>query len=194
MKDYVHIVSKASFLEIKPVGAIGRMILNGQYIDLDYTEKFFTILETLKAKYPAKTVKPVVVAGPVAPVVSVQERITESARTIAGDVEGAIDEYLTNGTEFSMKSFLIGKQVSGVVAKKIGSMFEPRLKELDEAILGKDPQLKEGYGHYTKRGLKQYAEFIRQIIADCNQQVVSAKAQRKPRARTVSLQPLSSRR
>lgn len=184
MKDYAYALSKASFLEVRPIAVVGRLILNEQHVDLHYVEKLFTELETLKRVYVK--VKPKVdVAVAAAPTVSVQDRILEAAHTAAGDVEGAIDDYLTSGTEFSMKSLLIGKQISGVVAKKIGSIFEPRLQELEEAIEGKCPQLKEAYSHYTKRGLKQYAEFMRQIIADCNQQVVSAKAQRKPRARKV---------
>ena len=184
MKDYAYAVSKATFLEIRPIAVIGRLIINEQYVDIGYLEKLFTELESLKRVYVK--VKPkvdVVVAA--APTLSVQERILEAAHTAAGDVEGAIDDYLTDGTEFSMKSLLIGKQISGVVAKRIGAIFEPRLQEIEEAIEGTCPQLKEGYSQYTKRGLKQYAEFMRQIIADCNQQVVSAKAQRKPRARKV---------
>jgi hypothetical protein len=43
--------------------------------------------------------------------------------------------------------------------------------------------LKEGYSQYTRRGLKQFADFVRQIVVDCNQHAVSTKAARKPRAR-----------
>lgn len=185
MKDCAQIVSKASFLEIRPIGAIGRMIDNGQFIDLDCMEKFFSEIEKLKAKYPAKVKAVAVSQGVAAPVVSVQERIAESAHNLAGEVEGAIDEYLSEGTEFSMKSFLASKQVSGVVAKKIGSLFKNTVKELQLAVGGKDAQLVEGYSQYTKRGLKQYLQLIEQIVADCEQQVVSAKAVRKPRARKV---------
>lgn len=185
MKDAAYALSKATFLEIKPIGVLGRLIMREQHVDLDYLQKLFESVEQLKKKYTKP--KPVaavqqpqrVVAAPA----TVQERITESARALIGDVEGALDEYATVGTDFSMKSFLVGNQVSGVVAKKIGEFYATRLAEIEEAIGGADPQLKEGYSNYTKRGLRQFAEFLRQLIADCNQQVVSAKAQRKPRAR-----------
>jgi hypothetical protein len=114
---------------------------------------------------------------------SIQDRIAESARQLAGEVDNAIDQYTTDGTEFSMKNFLLTNQVSAVVAKKIGSFYEPLVKQLDEAVAGKCAQLKEGYGQYTKRGLRQFADFVRQIVVDCNQHAVSAKAARKPRAR-----------
>lgn len=185
MKDASYALSKAQFLEVRSIGVIGRLVEREQHVDLDTLQNIFTRLEELKKKYIKPRAAPTKATGAAIPTPSIQERILDSARNLAGDVEGAIDEYLVNGTEFSMKAFLLGNQVSGVVAKKIGSFFEGRVKELDEAISGKDPQLKEGYSNYTKRGLKQYADFMRQIVADCNQQVVSAKVQRKPKARKV---------
>ena len=179
MKDAAYALSKASFLEIRSIGSIGRLIMREQYIELDYVQRTFERIEELKAKY----IKPKAAAAKDGVVLSVQERIVQTARDLGGDIEGAIDDYVLNGTEFSMKNFLLSKQVSGVVAKKIGEFYKPLLAELEEAIEGKCPQLKEGYSHYTKRGLKAYAEFIRQIVVDCNQQAVSAKTQRKPRAR-----------
>lgn len=184
MKDAAYALSKADFLEVRSIGSLGRLIMREQYMDLDYVQRLFERIEALKQKYIKPKAAPVVVKdGAVVPVLSIQERIVQTARDLAGDVEGAIDDYLTDGTEFSMKNFLLSRQVSGVVAKKIGEFYKPLLAELEEAIEGKCPQLKEGYSHYTKRGLKAYAEFIRQIVVDCTQQAVSAKAQRKPRAR-----------
>lgn len=185
LKEYAYAVSKASFLEVRMIGVIGRLIRRQQHVDIADTMKVLERLVELGAKYKKVVAPKAQQAQSVIPAPSIQDRIIETARTHAAEVEGAIDEYITNGTEFSMKSYLLGNQVSGVVAKKIGTMFERRLAELEEAQLGKCPQLKEAYGHYTKRGLRQFTDFIRQIIADCNQQVVSAKAQRKPRARKV---------
>jgi len=182
VKDTTYLLSKASFSDIRPIGVIGRLVMRDQYVDLNTLESLLVSIEKLQVKY-ARPKPAAVTIQSTGQTISVQDRINESARVAAGEVEGAIDDYLINGTEFSMKSFLLSKQVSGVVAKKIGAMFEGVLAELDEAIAGKDVQLKEGYGQYTKRGLKAYAEFMRQIVADCNQQAVSAKAQRKPRAR-----------
>ena len=41
----------------------------------------------------------------------------------------------------------------------------------------------EGYSNFTKRELKKFAEFVEQIITDCNQMVQTAKANRAPRKR-----------
>ena len=48
---------------------------------------------------------------------------------------------------------------------------------------GDDEQLTEGYSYLTRRELKKFAEFVEEIIADCQQQVQTAKANRAPRKR-----------
>lgn len=185
MKDAAHAIGKADFAEIRMIGALGRLAQRGSHLDLDHMQRVFEQIESLKTKYAKTKLAPVIATKPGNPIVpqTVQERIAETAHNHAGEVEGAVDAYLKEGTAFSMKSFLLQNQVSGVVAKRIGSIFEPRVKELEEALSGEDEQLKEGYALYGKRKLKQYTELMRQIVADCNQQAVSAKAKRKPRAR-----------
>jgi hypothetical protein len=187
LKDYIYAASKASFLEIKGIGVIARLIRRGQHIDINDMMKTLERLEAIKAKYPKtlsveKKSAAVVSTAPV----TIQERIAETASKFAADVDEQIDNFVVNpSASFSMKSFLVGNSVSGVVAKKIGSKYERLAQELDEALKGKDPQLKEGYGFLTKVQLRKFHELVRSIIADCNQQVVSAKVARKPKARKV---------
>lgn len=184
MKQYTHAINKADFLEIRNIGSIGRLVLTGQYVDLNDIEKIAIRLEDLKAKYPNTT--PVKAKTVTTVPVSIQERIMEQARTLGGDFEGAVDEFLAGGKEdFSAKSYLLTNQVSGAVAKKIGEMFKPIAAELAEAVAGKDAQLKEAYSNVPKSKLKKLAAFVQSFVDDCLQQTVSAKAQRKPRARKV---------
>lgn len=181
MKDTAYALSKADFIEIRMIGVLGRLIMRHQFVDLDHAERLFTRIEHIKTTYikPKSSSSTTSTATPM----TVQERIMESARSLASSVDGAIDDFVKTGEPFSMKSFLLQNQVSGVVSKKIGEFYKPMVAELDQAVAGKDDQLKVGYSNFTKRGLKQFAEFIRQIVADCDQQVVSAKVHRKPRAR-----------
>lgn len=185
LKQYLHAVSKADFLEVKMIGAIGRLVRREQFVDIKDTLRVLERLEELNHKYQKP--KQVVVEsskGPVTVSPSIQDRIMEQARTHAAEVDNEIDVFVAaRKSDFSMKSFLLSKQISGVVAKKIGSFYDRQAKELEEAIRGNDDQLVEGYAHFTKTQLKKYLDFVQQIIADCNQQAVSAKAMRKPRAR-----------
>lgn len=183
LKQYLYSVQKADFLEIKAIGALARLIRREQYVAISDSMAILDRLESLAKKYrkPIKAVeaKTTTVVGP-----SIQDRILDQARTHAAEVDGALDEFVTVGkSEFSMKSYLLSKQISGVVAKKIGSFYGSLAKELEETIAGNDDQLTEGYSHMTTRQLKKYLEFVQTIVADCTQQAVSAKSMRKPRTR-----------
>jgi hypothetical protein len=119
-------------------------------------------------------------------VVNIQDRIAETVSRFASDVDDQIDQFVKGtGSGFSMKSFLTGNSISGVIAKKIGAKYDRLAQELEEALKGKDLQLKEGYSFLTKVELRKFHEMVKSIIADCNQQVVSAKVARKPKARKV---------
>lgn len=187
LKDYIYAASKASFLEIKGIGVVARLIRRGQYVDINDMMKTLERLEAIKVKYP-KTVsveKKVAATVSAAPV-TIQERIAETASKFAADIDDQIDQFVIDkSNNFSMKSYLVGNSVSGVVAKKIGAKYERLAQELDEALKGQDPQLKEGYGYFTKVQLRKFHEMVKTIIADCSQQVVSAKVARKPKARKV---------
>ena len=123
-------------------------------------------------------------------VVSIQQRMEEKAHELAGEIEGAIDEFVaTKKSDFSAKNYLLSKQVAAPIAKRIGEFYVNTSRELREAIEGKDAQLVEGYSNFTKRDLKKFADFIDQIIADCNQAVQTAKANRAPR-RTKPVSPI----
>jgi hypothetical protein len=51
----------------------------------------------------------------------------------------------------------------------LGSVFSNTLKEIQEAIAGKDPELTESYSCYTRRTLRQMTEFCQSIADLCNQ-------------------------
>jgi hypothetical protein len=116
-------------------------------------------------------------------VISIQERMENKAHEYAGEIEGAIDDFILNEckSEFSTKNYLLANQVSGPVAKRIGELFNKLSEELKEVISGKDSELAEGYSNFNKRELKRFSEFVDGIISDCNQMVQTAKANRTPR-------------
>ena len=118
-------------------------------------------------------------------VISIQQRMEEKAHDLAGEIEGAIDDFVLNGckSDFSTKNYLLSNQVAGPIAKRIGELFVGTAQEIEEAIAGTDEQLVEGYSHFNKRELKKFSEFLQGIIADCQQMVQTAKANRAPRKR-----------
>jgi hypothetical protein len=118
-------------------------------------------------------------------VVSIQQRMEDTARKWAAEIDGAIDDFVLSKckSDFSTKNLLLSNNVSGPIAKRIGEFYVSTLNEIREAHAGTDEQLTEGYSNFTKRELKKFGDFVEQIIADCNQMVQTAKVNRAPRKR-----------
>lgn len=185
-KDAMYGVSKAFDYEMKQIGVIGRLVARGQYVSVEDIERVSNRIDELKDKYKKEqsVVEDTTVVRAVP--VSIQERITEAARNHAGEIDNAIDTFVTTkSSEFSAKSYLLSNEISGAVSKRIGDFYQPLVRELEEAVRGKDEQLNEGYSHFTTSELKKFVGFVKGIVADCTQQAVSARSQRKPRARKV---------
>jgi hypothetical protein len=118
-------------------------------------------------------------------VISIQRRMEEKAHALAGEIDGAIDDFMLNDRRsvFSTKNYLLTNQVAGPIAKRIGDMYTPLIQELRNAYEGNDDQLVEGYSHFTRRELKRFIDFVDGIISDCQQMVQTSKANRAPRKR-----------
>jgi hypothetical protein len=181
-KAEVLAINKANDYELRQLAIICRLKSRGQYLSEKHQQFIEDAVAELIVKHSAPTKKAVVADKPTN-VISIQDRIEDKARDLAGEIEGAIDEFILNKTEFSTKNFLLANTVAAPIAKKIGDIFVPKLNELNEVIDGLDKQLVEGYSNFTKRDLKALVKFIEQIIADCQQQVQTAKATRAPRKR-----------
>ncbi len=183
-KAEVIAINRATDYEIRQLAIISRLATRNQYLSDKHVAFINDTANDLVQKYKVIKEKKEEVIKPTN-VISIQDRIDEKARELAGEIEGAIDDFITNDctSDFSTKNFLLANSVAATIAKRIGDMFVPTLDEIRETIDGEDKQLVEGYGNFTKRQLKAYAKFLEQIIADCQQQVQTAKANRAPRKR-----------
>jgi len=175
-------------------GILARMIEGGSVLlenEMRHlTEKTETLLAQIQKRQKSQDVqdkKDAAAAKAALPsnVISIQQRMEDKAHDVAGEIEGAIDDFILAGCkgDFSAKNYLMANQVAGPIAKRVGDLFVKTSNELHEALAGDDEQLVEGYSNFTKRELKRFAEFVDTIIADCNQMVQTAKANRAPRKR-----------
>ena len=183
-KPAVLAINKASDSEVRQLAIICRLADREQYLSEKHLQFITDTADSLISKYKIVKEKKVVVVES-APIVSIQQRMEEKAHELAGEIEGAIDDFVTSKGKviFSTKNFLLANQVAAPIAKRIGELFIGTSNELHEALAGEDEQLVEGYSNFTKRELKKFAEFVDGIIADCQQQVQTAKANRAPRKR-----------
>ena len=184
LKTAVVALNSATDFELRSLAFLCRFSMRGQELEEKELAHITKMIKDLSVKY--KKTKEKVVVKDVAvsvPKPSVQERMAELASTHAAEFDGAIDDFIKEKTEFSAKHYLKSHYVSSPVAKRIGEKYTRLVAELQEALAGEDAQLVEGYKFLSKRELKKFLSFVESIVADCTQQVQSAKTARAPRIR-----------
>jgi len=121
------------------------------------------------------------------PVPTIQDRLKEKTREIAGEVEGWIDDfYLSRKTAQpkSVEEFVNLFKASELKAPHVRFMhtiFERRAKEIELAVEGKDKDLLEGYSNFTKPELKKFSQFHKNLLGACVMMQEVAKVERAPR-------------
>lgn len=183
-KNEVLALNKASDYDVRQIGIMCRLLTNGNILSDEHMALLESRVTILVAKHKeVKQTKKVV--DDIAPLVSIQDRMDEKARELAGEIEGAIDDFVLNGckSSFSTKNYLLSQSVSAPIAKRIGDSFVKLFNELADAINQEDDQLVEGYSNFSKKELKAFHKFVGEIVDDCQQMVQTAKAGRTPRKR-----------
>jgi hypothetical protein len=183
-KNEVLALNKASDFDVRQIGIMCRLLSNGNTLSDEHMALLESRVAVLVAKHNVvKEVKKEAVAP--TNVISIQERMDEKARELAGEIEGAIDEFvLSKGkTTFSAKNYLLAQAVSAPIAKRIGDSFVKLYNELADVINQEDDQLIEGYSNFSKKELKAFHKFVGEIVDDCQQMIQTAKADRAPRKR-----------
>jgi len=183
-KREVIAINKAGDYDVRQLGVLCRLVSNGNTLSEDHMQTIDNLVKHIISKeaLPQKIKEDKTVIVPVA-TPSIQDRMDEKAHELAGEIEGAIDDFVTNKASFSAKNYLAANQVAAPIAKRIGELFSRRIPEVKQALDGDDDQLVEGYSNFTKRELKKYLAFLEEIVSDCQQQVQTAKANRAPRKR-----------
>ena len=122
-----------------------------------------------------------------APIVSIQDRVRESAYKMTEEIEDAIESFQTDPEAFDPKAFkmlnlLKGKEVKAAHARIIKGFYSRDLAELEDLASGNgDEQLKEGYSHRSKKQIKNMIVFYQEIMSACDMLAQEAKVNRAPR-------------
>jgi hypothetical protein len=119
-------------------------------------------------------------------VISIQDRLREKAREVAGEVEGWIDDFCVNkkSTVKSVEDFVNlfkGAELKSPHMRYVRDIFENRVSEITQAAEGKDKDLIEAYSNFTKSELKKYAQFFQNLFKACDMMQEVAKVERAPR-------------
>jgi hypothetical protein len=123
-------------------------------------------LATIKMKTRQKMSKRSKNANPDSPTISIKERIETQIHELVGDIERQIDFIFENPETkktdwFRIDKWLIASKVKGPQSDAILKKIKGDLNELQDALDGSCPQLKEGFDFLTKKNLRR--------IVDCFQ-------------------------
>jgi hypothetical protein len=116
---------------------------------------------------------------------TIQDRLAEKFSEAMGEIEGAIDDFITEGKDVKAFHILSTANVAVQYASKVVDIIQPRIAEMNELLEGKDGQLMEAYKHLGKREVKAYIKMYETIINDAMAYKTSkiatrAKPKRKP--------------
>jgi len=120
-----------------------------------------------------------------APVVTIQDRVRESACQMTEDIENVIDQWIIDKEKFDPKAFKIagllrGKSVKAAHARIIKGFYETSLAEFTEVLTKEcEEQLAEAYNHVSKKNLKKMHDFLISLMAACDQIIDEAKLTKK---------------
>jgi hypothetical protein len=124
---------------------------------------------------------------------SIQERTRDAALAMTEEIEKAIDSFGNDPENFDPKAFKVlsllkSQQAKAGHARIIRDFYAKSLAELEEAAGPKpDEQIKEGYSHLSKKQMKSFIQFLKEIETACTMLMEEAKVNRAPRkAKTIS--------
>lgn len=177
---YLKILKNAPSWEFNAIGTTARILSLEGNLPEEYKERMNKRIAALVVKYNSVKEEKIEIASP-KNAISIQDHINEKTSNLIGEIEGAIDDFSENDTEFVIGDFMRKYNIKPMIAKRIAEKFRPLYAELFDAIKGKDDQLKEAYKIHKKSKLKAMAEFVKSIIAGCETQIVALKQIRKPR-------------
>ena len=140
------------------------------------------IQEILTAHEPEVAV---VEAVPVVAKPNIQDRLREKVSECAGELDGMFDEFVVAGAKMSAdyKPIMVirGLNVAPQMISNIADIWKTKLEEFETVIEGKDAQLVEGYGNFSKIQMRNLVKFCEAVINDCGAYVQIKKVERKPR-------------
>lgn len=116
---------------------------------------------------------------------SIQTRMLQQARDVAGEIDGDLDEIIVNGTsKLNVYKYLTENQISRPVASKIRAFYVGSYDEIkDSKKADADPQLVEGYRYLSGAKLKRTLAWFDKTFSDIDNYIKLKAQDKKPRKR-----------
>jgi hypothetical protein len=117
---------------------------------------------------------------------TIQDRLKDKAREVAGELEGWIDDFCMNkkAPAKNVDDFINLFKTFDLKAphmRHLHMIFARRATEIEEATEGKNKDLNEGYSNFTKPELKKFDLFHKNLLKAVGMMQEVAKVERAPR-------------
>ena len=125
------------------------------------------------------------------PPITIQDRLRNRADEIAGELEGMYDDMIRNGVKMSSDykpiAIIRGMNLPSQMTSIIRDIWQQRLAELETLQAGRDADLVEGFGNFSKLQIRSLIKITEQVLADLASYVQIKRVEKKPRkAKAVS--------
>ena len=156
-------------------GWLARMVMNGNVLTTQHTEKLDKYIMTLL------TTKVVVKVVDKAPRPSVQDYMQDKIAEVIGELEGQVDSFLKEDKEFDLYNYLQANSIPKPYCKDIDTWARKRGTEFTEVYKTTDKDIKEGYSNISRRQQANLVKLFGSFIVDLEKYTQFKKANRKPR-------------
>lgn len=122
------------------------------------------------------------VEKPAADKPNIQERIKDRVNDLIGHLEEVMDMHSTGEIDdFDAYEYCQNMQIPAQHAVKMAGYYAGQYEELEMAVDGSDPQVKEAYARYSKKWVKARLAFVEKLMTDLLRYGQNAKKLRAPR-------------
>jgi hypothetical protein len=119
-------------------------------------------------------------------VITIQTRLRDAAREVAGEVEGWLDDFCMDKktsvkTVDEFVALFRANDLKAPHMRHVQEIFARRAQEVADAVEARDKDLTEAYSNFTKPELKKFDLFHKNILKACVMMQEVAKVERAPR-------------
>jgi len=161
-------------------GWVARMHFNGCRVGSYELQKLESYTKELLVR---KVAEKVIKVKDTTPKPSVQDYMLEKVSEYLGELEGALDDYITLKKEFDLYKDLQARAIPKPYCTHIEQWARRKAQEFVTVYESTDPEIKEAYSNFTRPQLTRLIKLCSQCIEDVERYGEFKKANRKPRVK-----------
>lgn len=161
-------------------GWLARMHFNGCRVGSYELQKLETYTKELLVR---KVTEKVIKVKDTTPKPSVQDYMLEKVSEYLGELEGMLDDYITQKKEFDLYKDLQARSIPKPYCAHIEQWVRRKAQEFVTVYESTDPEIKEAYSNFTRPQLTRLIKLCSQCIEDVERYGEFKKANRKPRVK-----------